>query len=107
MLQAGLRQCLAVELVTVVLPAQRPAQAETAPQCIVLVVQAHARYVGLRAITEVVINVGEGIDVRMVHAAIVTLPRTLMVDRRTRASDEAVAVLVLHARRVGVGEAVE
>lgn len=106
-LQTRAREQLAVDGIAVVGPAQRAADPEAAPKLLRLAGHPGAGDVDIGAVEEVVVEVGDAVDMRAARLARLVLPLALIVGGETEAAGQAVAAAVGDQRRIGIGEGVE
>ena len=106
-LQTRAREQLAVDGIAVVGPAQRAADPEAAPKLLRLACQLGAGDIDIGAVEEVVVEIGDAVDMRAARLARAVLPLALIVGGEAEAADQAVAAAVGDQRRIGIGEGVE
>jgi hypothetical protein len=106
-LQARAGKQLAMDGIAVVGPAQRSADAQPGPQLLRLAGQLGAGDIDIGAVEEVVVEIGDAVDMRAARLARAVLPLALIVGGEAEAAGQAVAAAVGDQRRIGIGERVE
>ncbi len=105
--QAGVDGYLAVERIFVVIPVIAAAGADTAPGAVIGRGEVHTGDIGLVAIEELIIKVGDAIKIGAGQLAGTILPGILVIGGKSNPALEAVAAAKRHVGAERVGEVVD
>src|SRR5690606_37891604 len=90
--KAGVDQAFTVNGILVVIPVVRSAQADAAPGPVIAISKAYVCDLDLRTLKELVVEVGDAIDMSPVQHAVSILPRAFMIECEANSTLQAVAL---------------
>src|SRR5690606_11864990 len=106
-LQAGLCQRFTIKRIAPVIPAQRSAQSDTAPERLIAACKARAGNIDIRTIEEIIVEVGDAIDTRPAQLAKAVYPLMLIITGQTEPAKQAISVIRRNLPPIRVCEAAE